>query len=599
MQLLDEKDFSILESPTPTPTITTTPTPTPTVTRTQTPTPSAFTGKYFRSCCDPNITFTIVNFMSLPIGNYFYVQIPNSFSGCAEIIEKFELLPNSAIYSSSQATLTMYSDCSNCNQQYPCIRITAKSECDIATIIPMTIDCVPNTINSTITINVQGGTPPYKISWSNGFLGQTIQAQEGVNYTVTVTDYDWPNVGPDFTATTICSLPKRTPTPTPTMTVTPSREPINSQILCLTYREGVSTIGGGSTNLTTTQITLFPTQNKVNGKFTWSSDTFTLEWSLDPLGWIINYETFASSFIFNPSSSPIGTYTVIGYPAEFIITDGTCVTPNMVLLSPTISAPICNSISQQSTGSIIINIQDQTPPVLYSINNGNTTQSTNIFNNLPAGVYSIWVQDSKPTTLTSTVVIPVAPTQTTYTLNILSNITQISAAPNSEVQRLDFTIQVLNSQSQPVTTLPVGTQITFNLAHVNDFKVTNSPTKGSRIITTSILKNGSPLTLINTVSTFTPSPIPALVCSPGTLEYSTATTTNYQNITISGSDVITGSIIVQVNRQMHPGIPCYVVSLDKVQIVNSSKTGCSCCDVTGLPQSTQMITTFNSQVFNP
>jgi hypothetical protein len=557
---------------------------------------------YFKSCCDPNITFTIVNFMSLPIGDYFYVQIPNSFSGCTEIIENFELLPNSAIYSSSQATLTMYSDCSNCNQTYPCIRVTATNECDIVTILPLEISCNPNINNSSITINVSGGTPPYKISWSNGYLGSTLSnAVRGQNYTITVTDFDWPNSGPDFTATTICSLPPLTPTPTPTLTPTPTPIPVNTQTLCLTSIESVGQIGGGPSTQTTTQYPLYPTQNIVNGKFTWSSDTFTLQWSLTPQpSWQINFNTFAGNFIYNLNPlSPLGTYTVVGYNAgaQYTVTNGPCVAPTMTLSNPTISAPLCSA--QPNSGSITINTINAIQPVLYSINNGTSTQTSPIFNNLVSGSYNIWVQDSTLTTLTQTVTIPPAPTQTIYTLAITSNITQISATPNSEVQRLDFTIQVLNSQSQPVTTLPAGTQITFNLAHVNDFKVTNSPTKGSRTTTTLILKNGSPLTLINTVSTFTPSPVPALSCGPGVLEYTTATTTNYQPITISGNDVITGSIIVQVNRQTHPGIPCYVVSLDKVQIVSSSKSGCSCCNVTGLPQSTQMTTTFNSQVFTP
>lgn len=561
------------------------------------------TSYFFKSCCDPNTTFQITGFESELTDQFYHISIPDYFSGCSEIIEFFELLPGSPTYSQSSVTLVgPFTDCLNCNQTYPCIRITATNECDIVTILPLTINCNPNINNSTITINVSGGTPPYKILWSNGFLGQTLtNATQGQTYTVTVTDYNWPNSGPDFTATTTCSLPILTPSPTPTMTPTPTPIPINSQVFCLTRYEvgesslGVSSGSGSQGSQNTLQYTFNPTQNVVNGKFTWSSSTYTLQWGLLPIpSWQVIID---NNFFYNPNpNSPIGTYTVLGTNTtdQVIVSNGICVTPEMVLLNPIISSPICSN--NPNTGSLTIQTSNAQPPVLYSIDGGITTQSNPFFNNLASGTYNIWVQDSAPTTLTTTTIIPPAPTLATYTLNINSFVTLISQNNNSIVQKLDFTIQVLNQMSQPVTTLPSGTIITLSLAHVNTFKVTNDPSRGNTIQSVSILKNNSPFIVIPSTSIQTPPPVPATICAPGVMEYTTATTRTYQNITISNNDVITGSIVTTLNRvsNFHL-IPCNIQSFDKVQIVASSKSGCSCCSVTGLPQSNEMLTTFATQ----
>jgi hypothetical protein len=366
-------------------------------------------------------------------------------------------------------------------------------------------------------------------------------------------------------------LPLPSPTPTPTPTITPSPKPANSQILCFSLTE----------NRNTTLLTFQPTQNIVNGKFTWSSSTYTLQWGLLPQpSWQV---TIGNSFYYNTnSSSPLGFYSVLGPAIQGLMSNGICTTPVMTLSSISVKTPAC---IKPPTGSIIIETLNAQPPVLYSINGGITTQSTPIFNGLSSGSYNIWVQDSVPTTLTSTAIIQQPNPAISYSLVLDSFTTTIS----TNQKRLNFILKILNGQGQQVTQLPTGTVITFDISQINRFSVTNNSSFGSRIVGISILKNGIPISITPTISTQTPSPLPVnALCGGGVMEYTTARTTNYVGVTISNTDVISGFVDITVNNISNQA--CYVRSLDKFTISNPVISGCSCCSVAGLPSTLEMET---------
>jgi hypothetical protein len=526
---------------------------------------------YFKSCCDSSFTFTLTNYgETLTLGEIWYVVIPNNFSGCCTVVSS--LYPNSPTYSALGATLEgFYANCGICTASYVCNRVTGINECDIVTVTPMTISCSPNLINNSITMLVSGGTPPYKIIWSTGTLGPTLSnaTANGV-YSVTVTDYNWTNGGPDYTATTTCSLmvPSSTPSPTPTPTPTPI--PVIYPNLCLQY----------TINNVTTLYTFIPTGNILNGKPTWSSGTLVIKWGgLSSPYWFVNISgTILQNT--NPNTPPIGVWSSFGAPASATSYVGTCNSPVMSLILPNITAPNCVNTS---TGSIIVNAINAQPPVLYSKNGGITTQLNNpIFNGLPAGTYSIWVQDGLSNISQQTAIVPNGPATNSYNLTINSTVTQIGLTQ----YRLTFTIVVRDVNNAIISNLPAGTTITFNLSEDNKFMVATNPAYGSQSQTIQVHKNGVPVGITPTTSSSTQIVSTTNACPPNTQEFSTATTLSYNGITISGADVISGTVITSISK-LSPS-SCYVKSTDKVYITTSKIVGCTCCNVTGSPQSNVM-----------
>lgn len=530
---------------------------------------------YFKSCCDSSFTFTLTDYpSSLTLGDVWYVIVPNYFSGCSTVVSFGSLYPNSPIYSFLSPGVTLqgsYANCGLCTSTYVCNRITGVNQCDIVTITPMTISCSPNLSNNSIGILVSGGTPPYRILWSTGTLGPTLlNATSNGTYTVTVTDYNWPNGGSDYTATTICSLivPSSTPSPTPTPTPTPI--PVVYPNLCLQYTK----------NGITTLYTFTPTGNIVNGKPTWSSGSIVMIWggAAIPYWYVIVSGVVLQNT--NPSTPPIGSWTLAGSLGNAITYTGVCTTPLMTLNLPTISPPNCVNTS---TGSLIINPVNAQQPVLYSINGGVTTQQSPIFNGLPAGTYSIRVQDGSSTVLTQSAIVPNGPATNSYNLTIDSTIIQLGLTQ----YKLTFKLVVRDLSNNVISTLPSGTIITFNLSEYNNFMVATNPAFGSETNTVQVHKNGVPVTITPTtvnstqvVSSTTPG------CPAATQEYSTATTLTYDSITISGADVISGTVITSISKLNNQS--CYVKSSDKVFITTSNIAGCTCCIVTGLPQSNVM-----------
>jgi len=521
---------------------------------------------YLKSCCDSSFTFTLADYpSSLTLGDVWHVVVPNYFSGCSTVVSS--LYPESPTYSYLTAGVTLtgsYNNCGQCTSAYTCNRITGTSECDVITITPMTISCSPSIETNSISIVVSGGTPPYRILWSSGTLGPTlVSPKPNEPYTVTVTDYNWPNGGPDYTATTTCTLIVPSPTPSPTPTPTPTPLPVVYPNLCIQY-----------VNIKGTDLYPFiSTGNIVNGKPTWSSGFYTLQWGdITKPYWYVNIGGTVLQNT-NPSIPPIGGWNVIGGNSGSATSyTGSCVTPRMSLNSATVSPPTCVN---GTNGSIIVNAVNGQGTILYSLDGGITTQTSNTFLNKLAGNYNVWVRDTTPTTLTQSVTVPSGVALTQYNLVMTSIQTPISPTQ----KKLTFRVFVTNSANQNVTTLPAGTVLTFNIVQLNDFKVANNASFGGQLHTVLVTKNGvnigiTPTTVSSTqtVSTTTAG------CVAGTIEYSTATTLTYGGITISGSDVISGTVITTLSKKSND--TCYVKSTDTLSINNVSAAGCSCCNGT-------------------
>ena len=121
--------------------------------------------------------------------------------------------------------------------------------------------------------------------------------------------------------------------------------------------------------------------------------TGTLQYSID------NGTIFQASNNFNGLAS--GNYNIVVQDAN-----GCTASSNINVLnaaSPTISSnPVTDvSCNAGSNGSIIINSIGGTGAIQYSIDGGTTYQAANTFNGLPAGNYSIIIQDANGCTATS------------------------------------------------------------------------------------------------------------------------------------------------------------------------------------------------------
>jgi gliding motility-associated-like protein len=110
-----------------------------------------------------------------------------------------------------------------------------------------------------------------------------------------------------------------------------------------------------------------------------------------PYNYSIDGITYVLSGLFNGLGA--GSYDI------YLIDDGGCTdtlsadvlaTDAPVIDGYTIQGSSCG----QSDGSIMINASQGVPPYMFSINGGGSFQSSNFFDNLPAGVYPIVVEDA-------------------------------------------------------------------------------------------------------------------------------------------------------------------------------------------------------------
>jgi len=549
-ETVPEPSITPTQFPTRTPNITPSNTPTktvtPTVTRTPNPTPtttpiicgSGITTTnqiYYYDCCGNFIT------TNQPIGSrviFNYTLASNGITRlnvpattlCATPTPTRTQTPtptvtptvtNTSTPSSTPNSTPTPTPTTSLNQTY-----SLKNDCDVLTLFDMGVQCNPIQIPSNqysndgvLSLNVTGGTSPYSYYWSGGQRTRTLVGIPEGSYQVTVVDYYG-----DYSSTTICSLfaPSQTPTNTvtPTPTITPS--PVWPS-LCFIYSDGVTSYG---------PIQFVPSGN-ANGKPTWTatyqSVTLVIIWSSTNSRWQMSGWSFTSGIPVstNQTNVPTGDWSMLGGSNTPIITttQGTC--PATI--------PLSISINKQNTtcpgfkdcnGSITVATYNGVPPYSYSINNGLTYQSSNIFQGLCANNYTLIVEDSGGNSLSSGVVIAAASTATTYTIKAqLINTVSYSQGNQVASWKVDVT-----------PALPVGASISFKL-NVNAVQDVDGPGGGTITNTTTVVKNGvtqsQPSTTSSTQTTLRTN------CSP----YTQVKTTKSQvyNLTIGHGDVITGT----------------------------------------------------------
>jgi hypothetical protein len=448
-----------------------------------------------------------------------------------------------------------------------------KNECEVFTLFDMGVKCFPvvqpnsSTSNDGIlSLKITGGTSPYSIYWEGGQRTQTLIGVPAGSYEVVVVDYYG-----DYTAQTICSLFAPTATPTPSITASPTLTP--SPVwpnLCLTVIYP---------NVTYGPFEFVPNGNR-NGKPSWIYSAYNVVWNVSNNRWEIQGWDKSTGIPVSTNTTfiPTSAWSIAGgAQATITMTQGNCGSYAPLQASLEITKSTCSG-TQNCNGSISVTTSYGQSPYTYSINNGVTYQSSNIFNGLCPNTYTVLVKDSAGSVLSKIATLGFDEAPVTYTIGVTLN----------NVITVDSSQQIANWRVNVTPALPVGTSITFNL-NMSDIKQYNAPGTGLIEGTTSVYKNGTsiPRNSSDTTSQTTARPN----CSP--YQTITTTTTDVYPVTIGNGDVVSGtstSILTITDAQVGSN-GCATTLVQDILISTSSpvKNGCSCCNVVNNPNSVGIV----------
>ena len=617
-------------TPTPTPTNTKTPTPTPTKTPTQTPTntktptqtPTKTPTQTPTNTKTPTQTPSsppIICGLGLTTGTYYYTNCCNifvqgtqtglevsfdytkPFAGVTKLNSRTTVAcstptptptPTTTPTNTKTPTQTPTNTPtrapsntpSNTPSNSPVVRL--KNECNVITLFEMGISCniiqLPSDANpdgGIVSINVTGGTAPYTFTWAGGQRSQTLFGVPAGDYEVIVTDYNWPDGSPDYTATTICKLLKSASAPSPSQTPTPTpTSPVKCVDLCLIAIGPI-----GVPNFGPIQFVCNGTQN---GRFKWTGGGYDIIWNVNNSRWQIYISgtttpvnlgggiLVSTSFELIPDSA----WTILGGTVQYSITmtKGNCPTVIPLQVSTNKTNNSCQG-SLNCNGSISILAENGYPPYSYSINGGITYGANSNFTTLCPNSYTVVVLDSQNNSQTRTVIIGNTSTPVTYQLSLANASPQTVNTVNNVSQTLT---QIMNLVVSP--TLPVGLSISFNLS-ATDLKTINGPGSATSSMIWSVNKNNTPInTTVGPVVPVSQGTRPN--CSPnGQIK----TSISYNNsITITNGDVVTvtaTTVATITNGQVASQTNCTtnITDLVSANILTPVISGNDCSSVIG------------------
>ena len=601
-------------APTPTPTPTNTPTNTNTPTQTQTSTPTNTTTPTNTRTPNPTPSTTpIVCGSGVTTGNYYYtdccgnftqgnqvgIQVSIDYTKPSNGVTKLfaatsvncvsptptvtpTITPTNTATQTVTPTSTTTPTLTKTPTQTPTnsLVVKPKNDCEVFTLFDMGVTCYPvrmpsgpTSLDGILSLKVTGGTSPYSFYWAGGQRSQTLSGVPAGAYEVTVVDYYG-----DYTANTICYLFNPSPTPSPTTTVTPTITPSSTcptlcmtivnttygvmyQFVCNGMRNG-KTLWTNLTNSVVRNIVWFPTKNR------WEvvGSDYTTPVTV-PGGGIL-----ASS---NTTSIPNSAWAIIGGTTTYgvNVTQGTCPVNIPLNVLYTVTKAECNT-NTNCNGSVNVTALYGAPPYIYSINNGGTFQTSNMFNNLCSGTYTILTQDSSGTTNNGTVTVGANSSPVTYSLSLSANTAAAQVVnSNNYTSKTTYLKVVVNPP------LPAGVSITFNLT-TSSIKTYNGPGTGTIQDTFTITQGGVVKTPTVTQSGSTTGTRPN--CNPESqivvneLDTYNLTITNTTDVLITDTSVLTVT-----NGQQGSQSNCLTNLTQQIygQFVDAKILGCTCCSV--------------------
>jgi hypothetical protein len=588
-----------------TPTQTPTQTPTNTATPTQTRTPNATPSPTSISCGQ---AYTLVN----PGSSYFYTDCCGNFqqgtqSGLSITMDYTKpsngvvKLNVTASVSCPTPTPTASPTTTPTNTTTPTVTPTSSStpsvtrtptqtptnsqvfslqnNCDVFTLFDMGITCFPISIPSStssldgiLSLKITGGTSPYSIYWEGGQRTQTLVGIPQGNYEVTVVDYYG-----DYTATTVCSLFPPTPSITPSPTVTPTVTPSGvCPQLCL-IAIGTSTAYGPLQ---------FNCNGMRNGRTTWTTvdGQYNIVWNSTLTRWevtgsnpTIPFNPIGGGIFISTSSSsiPLTGWVIAGGVNTYSVTmtQGICPSTIPIQVALSVNNNSCDTVSS-CDGDITVNAQYGYPPYLFSIDGGSTYQSTNVFEDLCAGTYTITVRDSAGSTDIESATVAFDEQPVTYQLSLSANTLATQTVNLSNYNSNTTYYQVVSTPS-----LPPGVTIPFNLT-LSSIKTYNGPGTGLITDTFSITENGITKTPTTTQTITQTGGRPN--CSPETFTAVTEADTYQLQIGLNSPVLITSTSVLSITSGQTGTQSNCLTNLQQqinAQFTQASINGCRCCTV--------------------
>jgi hypothetical protein len=457
--------------------------------------------------------------------------------------------------------------------------VRLKNDCEVFTLFDMGVTCFPismpsssSSLDGILSLKITGGTSPYSIYWDGGQRTQTLVGIPQGNYQVTVVDYYG-----DYTANTVCSLfpPTATITPSPTATPTVTPSGVCPQ-LCLIALSTSTAYGPLQFNC----------NGMRNGRTTWTTDNgqYNIVWNSTLTRWEVTGSN--PTIPFNPvgggifistssSSVPLSGWVIAGGVNTYSVTmtQGVCpsVIPMQVALS--VNNNSCDSVVN-CDGDITVNAQYGYPPYLFSINGGSTYQSTNVFEDLCAGTYTITVRDSAGNTEIESITVGFTQQPVTYQLSLSANTLATQTINLSNYNSNTTYYQVVSTPP-----LPPGVTIPFNLT-LSSIKTYNGPGTGLINDTFSITENGVTKTPTTTQTVVQTGSRPN--CSPETFTAVTDADTYQLQIGLNSPVLITSTSVLSITSgQTNTQSNCITNLQQQIsaQFTQSSINGCRCCTV--------------------
>jgi hypothetical protein len=276
----------------------------------------------------------------------------------------------------------------------------------------------------------------------------------------------------------------------------------------------------------------------------------------------------------NTTSIPDSAWATIGGTTTYSVnvTQGTCPANLPLNVTYSVTNNQCNS-NTNCNGSINVTALYGAPPYTYSINNGGTFQTSNMFSNLCQGTYTVLTKDSSGATQNGTVTVAgTAPVTYKVSLSANTQATQLITNNNYLSQTTYYKLAV----NPP---LPAGVTINFSFA-IRSNKRVDGPGTGTISDTYVVTQNGVtiPLSSSNggTTSANRPNCNPELSTTRGDVYF-------YNNLTINSSPIlITETAILTItNGQQGAQSNCLTTLTQQSWFDTNgySINGCTCCSV--------------------
>jgi len=312
-----------------------------------------------------------------------------------------------------------------------------------------------------------------------------------------------------------------------------------------------------------------------------------LKWNSTNQYWFVENWPTGQLISNNTSTPPITGWYIYGNTDTVTVKTGECTTTAFSIKNVIVTNPTC--LNEGCSGGIEIQIENGTPPIIYSIDNGVTTSNSPLFTNLCPAVYNVWARDANNIVSSQVISIPNTNAITQYKLKIDSTSSTVQQGNNGLglpyiTKILQFVVRVKDINNNNISSLPIGTSINFDLLQTNIFDTTTTINTGTIQRTIEINKNGVPISLTTTSNQTSLNDVRA-GCETN-LIYRT-NTQKTATVQIQGTDLVSGFVQTTITKVTRENC-ALVKAVDSIEITSEETNGCVCCNVVSVKEAPNM-----------